>query len=360
MILRDLSIRLLSACGASPGFECDDRVAGPCPATRSSHSKLGGSWPAFLPPDHHTQNWEAPGPLSCRPIITLKIGRLLARFPAAKREAVPGILVGRDPVAIGIGKDEGAPERTIVGRRYDGGSRRCHFCMQLVDVIAVKPERYTRSRLRRLIQVHLCLAESKGNRVGIEGNSFGSVEARIDLQAQHLCVKRARNGEITHLQIEKIRSEKLRHSYTFLSKLRSCSLATPVCFRTNSLSYASDNSMAAAQRVFPLLKSRSGSPPRPCCLLRIRLSPGCAARPSPQKPALRASSWFSRSEIASLLHAFSCQIRQRRHARIAQTGRASGQARAAYGYVFVEAASRPAPAHAPAFRDPLEAPAVVL
>jgi hypothetical protein len=39
----------------------------------------------------------------------------LAIFPAAQRKAVPGVLVGRNAVAIGISKDEGAPERTIVG-----------------------------------------------------------------------------------------------------------------------------------------------------------------------------------------------------------------------------------------------------
>src|SRR6266699_3534656 len=85
----------------------------------------------------------------------------LALFPAAQRKAVPGVLVGRNAVAIGISKDEGAPERTIKGWLDDGGSSRFHFGMQLIDMIAVDPERHTPSRMRCFIQFNSWLAESK-------------------------------------------------------------------------------------------------------------------------------------------------------------------------------------------------------
>jgi hypothetical protein len=42
--------------------------------------------------------------------------------------------------------------------------------MQLIDLIAIDPERHTPSRMRCLIQVHFCFAESKGDRAGIEEN----------------------------------------------------------------------------------------------------------------------------------------------------------------------------------------------
>src|SRR5207247_2304894 len=79
--------------------------------------------------------------------------RLLALFPAAQGKAVPGVLIGRNLVAIGISKDEGAPERTIIGLLDDGGSRRLHFGMQLIDILAVDPERHSPSRMRCFIQV---------------------------------------------------------------------------------------------------------------------------------------------------------------------------------------------------------------
>src|SRR6266566_491383 len=78
----------------------------------------------------------------------------LALFPATQRKAVPGVLVGRNAVTIGISKDEGAPERTIKGWLNDGGSSRFHFGMQLIDMIAVDPERHTPSRMRCFIQVN--------------------------------------------------------------------------------------------------------------------------------------------------------------------------------------------------------------
>src|SRR4051794_38997237 len=65
---------------------------------------------------------------------------LLALVPATQRKAIPGVLVGRNPVSIGISKDEGTPKRTIVGWCDDGGSSRFHFGMQLIDMIAVDPE----------------------------------------------------------------------------------------------------------------------------------------------------------------------------------------------------------------------------
>src|SRR5713101_5816625 len=143
---------------------------------------------------------------------------LLALVPAAQRKAVPGVLVGRNPVAIGISKDEGAPERTIVGLLDDGGSSRFHFGMQRIDLIAVDPERHTPSRMRCFIQVDSWLAESKGDRGGVEKNHTGSAEVRIDGQAQHLRVERAGGGEVTHLHVDKIGSKKLCHGYSFLIK----------------------------------------------------------------------------------------------------------------------------------------------
>src|SRR6266699_5511640 len=93
--------------------------------------------------------------------------------------------------------------------------------MQLIDMIAVDPERHTPSRLRCFIQVHFCFAESKRDRTGIEEDKIGSVEALIDSQAQHLRVERARGGEVAHLQADKIGSQKLCHGSSFLSKLSS-------------------------------------------------------------------------------------------------------------------------------------------
>ncbi len=58
------------------------------------------------------------------PISEEQGGNIPSAGAAAQRKAVPGALVGRNPVAIGISKDEGAPERTIVRWLDDGGSRR--------------------------------------------------------------------------------------------------------------------------------------------------------------------------------------------------------------------------------------------
>ncbi len=142
--------------------------------------------------------------------------QLLSIFPATQRKAVPGVLIGRNPVSIGISKDEGAPERTIIRWLDDGSAFRFQFGMQLIDLIAVDPERHPPSRLRCFIQVHLGFAERKGDRVGIKKNKIGSIEALIDSQAQQLCVERARGGEIAHLQADKIRSEKFCHECSFL------------------------------------------------------------------------------------------------------------------------------------------------
>src|SRR5213592_3927343 len=106
----------------------------------------------------------------------------LALMPAAQRKAVPGVLVGRNAVAIGISKDEGTPEWTIEGWRDNGDPRRFHFGMQLIDMITVDPERHAPSWLWCFIQVHFCLAESKRDRAGIEEDKIGSVEAFIDSQ----------------------------------------------------------------------------------------------------------------------------------------------------------------------------------
>jgi hypothetical protein len=80
-------------------------------------------------------------------------------------------------------KDKGAPKRTIVGWRNDSGSRRFQCSMQLIDRIAVDPERHPHSRLWCFIQVHSGCAKRKGNRIGIEEDEIRSVEALIDRQA---------------------------------------------------------------------------------------------------------------------------------------------------------------------------------
>src|SRR5258708_16921950 len=146
---------------------------------------------------------------------------LLALVHATQRKSVPGVLVGRNAVAIGISKDEGTPERTIVGLLDDGGSSRFHFGMQRIDLIAVDPERHTPSRMRCFIQVDSWLAESKRDRGGVEKNHTGSAEMRIFGQAQQLSVKCARCAEVTYLQVDKIGPEKLCHFSSFLSKLLS-------------------------------------------------------------------------------------------------------------------------------------------
>src|SRR5437868_10029084 len=141
---------------------------------------------------------------------------LLALLPATQRKAVPGVLVGRNTVSIGISKDEGAPERPIIGLLDDGGSSRFHFGMQLIDIIAIDPERHTPSRMRCFIQVHFCFAESKRDGGGVEQHRIWSAERRVFGQPQHLCVERARSGEVAHLQADKIGSEKFCHECSFL------------------------------------------------------------------------------------------------------------------------------------------------
>jgi hypothetical protein len=59
--------------------------------------------------------------------------RLLALVPAAQRKAVPGVLIGCNAVSIGISKDEGAPERAVVGLLDDANSSRFHSGMQLIE-----------------------------------------------------------------------------------------------------------------------------------------------------------------------------------------------------------------------------------
>src|SRR5260370_29563274 len=141
---------------------------------------------------------------------------LLALLPAAQRKAVPGVLIGCNPVSIGISKDEGAPEWTIKGLRNDGSSSRFHFGMQRIDMIAVDPERHTPSRLWCFIQVHFCFAESKRDRAGIEEDKIGSVEAWINSETQQFRVERTRGGEVAYLQADKIGSKKLCHKCSFL------------------------------------------------------------------------------------------------------------------------------------------------
>jgi hypothetical protein len=58
---------------------------------------------------------------------------LLALVPATQRKAVPGVLIGCNPVSIRISKDEGAPERAVAGLLDDGNSSRYHFGMQLIE-----------------------------------------------------------------------------------------------------------------------------------------------------------------------------------------------------------------------------------
>src|SRR3979411_2740717 len=90
--------------------------------------------------------------------------------------------------------------------------------MQLIDIITVDPERHTPSRMRGFIQVHFCFAESKRDGGGVEEDKIGSVEARIDSEAQQLRGKRTGGGEVAHLQADKIGSEKFCHGYSFLIK----------------------------------------------------------------------------------------------------------------------------------------------
>ena len=76
---------------------------------------------------------------------------LLMLMPATQRKAVPGILIGRNSVSIGISKDESAPKRTIKWLLDNGSSSRFQFGMQFIDLIAIDPERHSPSRQRRLI-----------------------------------------------------------------------------------------------------------------------------------------------------------------------------------------------------------------
>src|SRR5438067_2249242 len=93
---------------------------------------------------------------------------LLPLMPATQGKEVPGVLAGGNLVAIGVSKNEGTSKRAIEGLLDDGGSSHFHFGMQLIDIIAVDPQRHTPSRLRCFIQVDSCLAESKWDRGGVE------------------------------------------------------------------------------------------------------------------------------------------------------------------------------------------------
>src|SRR5581483_4276946 len=73
-------------------------------------------------------------------------------------------------------------KRTVGGRLDDGGSCCLQFGMQCIDIIAVEPERHPQARLGCFIQVYSCCTETEGDRVGIEENKVGRVEALIDRQ----------------------------------------------------------------------------------------------------------------------------------------------------------------------------------
>ncbi len=92
-----------------------------------------------------SRSWTCPAsrPLRC---LTLSLPRLLAIFPATQRKAVPGVLIGRNAVSIGISKDKGAAERTIIRWLDDGSAFRFQFGMQRIDLIAVDPERHPPSQ----------------------------------------------------------------------------------------------------------------------------------------------------------------------------------------------------------------------
>ncbi len=69
----------------------------------------------------------------------------------AQWEPLPGILIGRNLVAIRISKDDGAPERTIERLLDDGDALCLRFGIQLINMVAVQPNRYAPS------WIQLCL-----------------------------------------------------------------------------------------------------------------------------------------------------------------------------------------------------------
>src|ERR687890_2012156 len=141
---------------------------------------------------------------------------LLASWvPTTQRKTIPGVLVGRDTVPIGVREDERAPERAIVGWRDYGGPARLQLGRQLIDTIAVDPERHAPSRMRRLVNMHPRFAKTEGDRVGIEEDEIGSVEARIGCEPQHLGVEGARGGEVAYLQADEIGAAKFCHELPF-------------------------------------------------------------------------------------------------------------------------------------------------
>ena len=72
------------------------------------------------------------------------------------------------------------PEGPSEGWLDDSRSSRLQFSAQLIDLVAVEPERHSQSRLWHIIQIHVCLTERKGDRAGIKDNNIGSIEACID------------------------------------------------------------------------------------------------------------------------------------------------------------------------------------
>src|SRR5215211_7461119 len=136
-------------------------------------------------------------------------------MPTTQRKTIPGVLVGRDTVPVGIREDERAPERAIVGWGDYRGPLRLQLGMQLIDSIAVDPERHAPSRMRCLIYIHSCFAKTEGDRVGIEEYEIRRVEARIGREPQHLRVEGARGGEVVHLQADEIGTAKSCHELPF-------------------------------------------------------------------------------------------------------------------------------------------------
>jgi hypothetical protein len=135
--------------------------------------------------------------------------------PTAQRETIPGILVGRDTVPVGVRENERAPERAIVGRRDYGGPVRLQPGIQIIGMIAVDPERHAPSRMRRLVNIHPRFAKTEGDGVGIEEDEIRSVEARIGHKPQRLRVEGARGGEVAHLQTDEIGTAKSCHELPF-------------------------------------------------------------------------------------------------------------------------------------------------
>src|SRR5919107_1269782 len=102
-----------------------------------------------------------------------------------------------------------------VGRPDYRGPVRLQLGMQLVDAIAVDPERHAPPRMRCRIDIHPRFAKTEGDGVGIEEDEIGSVEARIGREPQRLCVEGARGGEVAHLQADEIGAAKSCHELPF-------------------------------------------------------------------------------------------------------------------------------------------------